>query len=342
MNLIVLFSVLSVVNTVRWKDDECLTNCIPYKNYHYCYTSWTSWKKCDILREEDKIYEFYYPTNKNDIWCSGRCYDGWCFTEGTSSWEHCDNHDSHIINKTFLNEIERSTINNKHCSNSFSSIPIMKFKRSIEDYDVNVMARLMQENNNGFTTLTFSNLPTTSIISFSTMNAPPLPNHENVQLTVRIEARIRYSHLQRRTAMPNTLNIHMRNMDSLSVDERGHLIAASLGGTNDPFNIVPQYRGTNRRYGSFSHWYTIEGEIRDFIRYNPEYTASLHVIVLYGDLSISRRPTGFLVQAILYDENESIYRDSGSCYFTNNPDGPSLNEPDLGFDHRDRDELKRL
>jgi hypothetical protein len=136
--------------------------------------------------------------------------------------------------------------------------------------------------------------------------------------------------------MPNSLTRLMRNLDELSGDERGHLVAASLGGTNDAFNIVPQHNSVNRRANSGSHWFTTENNIREFVSRDVRRVVDLHIVILYGDLSVSRRPTAFVVQAIFYNSDSSINRSTGSCYFTNNPNGPNVDEPDLGFSRRRR------
>jgi len=343
IKILLIFFQLLFINGVIWKDDACITNCMKYNNYHYCYTSWTKWKKCDPINlvVDSNVHEEYYKTKTKNVWCTGRCgkfsyHTEWCFVG--LDWKECTT--KNAIRKTVLNHINSAIEQHGTCDLSNLKIknPKKKLKkRNTNDIDVNNLASNIISSRDYYTERL--NNPTTSITDYSTIRAPSIPNHDDLMLTVRIRARIRYNHLQSRTSMSSRLNTLMRNMDMIAgQDERGHLIAASLGGTNDPFNIVPQYRGTNRRAGSNSHWFTVENEIRTFVNQDRRNSVGLHVIVLYNDLMVSRRPRSFVTQTIFYNSYGYIFRDSGSCYFTNNPNGPDLDEPDLGFIH---DEFKK-
>jgi len=279
----------------------------------------------------------YYPTNNNG-WCVSRCgYFGsnyeWCFTNSKlTRWDYCSSTNNNVLNRNNFIKIERNL--KLECSTQNTTLRKIRGV-DLLNYGVNDLTNVILRNEQTYQNRIINNQDT-SITGYSTINAPL--GSGNIELTVRIRALIRFRHLQPRTSMPNSLNTLIENLDARNGDERGHLIAATLGGNNEPYNIVPQYRGTNRRYGSTSHWYTVENEIRNFINRDNNNYVSIQIVVLYGNIITSRRPTGFYLQAIFYNGDGTINRDTGNCYFTNNPEGPSDHEPDLGFFH---DELRQ-
>jgi hypothetical protein len=114
----------------------------------------------------------------------------------------------------------------------------------------------------------------------------------------------------------------MTNMNALRDDERGHLLAASLGGTNEEFNIVPQTSLINRNVGSqgYTFWYPLEQQIREFLDRNPGAYVLWDTLVFYGDLTVNRRPIAFAQQVALYND-ANLTTDSGTIFYYNNPEG---------------------
>jgi len=355
------------IHCVKWNDDECMTDCILDKDYYYCWKDSSDWKMCIPYKTSTEVY---YPTNTDNKWCTTRCgYFGssyeWCYTDAKfKDWDYCRSNNEEIKIRTNFNKLEQKlekncySLNNKpkrsvpsdfrsdvvnrptgdwvpngHTvpNNTVNNNILSREKKGLDfvTYGVNDLATVILRDSQTYQNR-IVNDDQTSINGYSTIIAP-LSNGESIELTVRIRAIVRQRHLQRRTSMSDSLSTLIQNLDAVNGDERGHLIAASLGGTNDPYNIVPQHRGTNRRCGATSHWITIENEIRAFLNANGDRRVNIHVIVLYDNIIISRRPTGFYVQAVFYESDNTINRDTGNCYFTNNPDGPSDNEPDLGF-----------
>jgi hypothetical protein len=326
-----------------------MTDCIHYKDYYYCWKDSSDWKKCTPYKASTEVY---YPTNTDNKWCTTRCgYFGssyeWCYTDTKfKDWDYCQSNNENIKIITDFNKLEQKLDKNCYSLNNKPkrSVDLLKtlnnhdVKKSREKrvlnyvniYTVNDLANVILRDSQTYQNRIVQD-DQTSINSYSTIIAP-LNNGRSIELTVRIRAVVRRRHLQARTSMSNSLNTLIQNLDAVDGDERGHLIAASLGGTNDAYNIVPQHRGTNRRCGATSHWITLENEIRAFLNANSDRRVTIQVIVLYDNITISRRPIGFYVQAVFYESDNTVNRDTGNCYFTNNPDGPSVDEPDLGFD----------
>ena len=340
-----IIQILVGVHSVIWDDEECMTPCVLTKpsllgslNW-YCYTDWRHTKSCIPGQENNEVY---YPSRLKGVWCSSRCgYFGsgyeWCFITD-NKWAKCDSTNSRIINNTVLFRVTNRLYPAKErdrWKNSVCLRPLNATRRSRDNShsEVNDLTRQILSNTRDYS-LHILNNPYSSIVDYSTIAAPSIPNLADLELTVRIRAVIRSSHLNRpRPDMPSSLRTLMVNLNADDQDDRGHIIALSLGGTNEPFNVVPQYCGTNRRVSSTSHWWTFENEMRRFINQHVRNYVEIQVIVVYGgNLLESRRPTGFYLQAIFHNFDGSIDRNTGTCYFTNNPN-PSLNEVDLGFPH---------
>lgn len=161
-----------------------------------------------------------------------------------------------------------------------------------------------------------------SVTSYITIPSPPQPGLQDTELPVVVRAHFTQQHLTARTAIPSFVASQMRNMNALPRDERGHLVAASLGGPNLQFNFVPQAASTNRAEYSDNFWFRVEGEIRDFVRQGGYVDTTL--VLAYDDITQTRRPIGFGMNALFYDQNGALVRDTGDCFFTNDPTGGSI------------------
>lgn len=164
--------------------------------------------------------------------------------------------------------------------------------------------------------------PSVSVTSYVTIRVPSVTHLTLVnELTLVVRASIYPRHLnQQREQIPSYIGVRMDEMNRLPGDEQGHLVAASLGGPSHDFNFVPQTSNVNRRYLGESYWYTIEGEIRQFLRQPNAGRVDWTVVVGYN-LAVSRRPTGFGLQFFEYDNAGNLVHDSGNCFFTNDPEG---------------------
>ena len=120
-------------------------------------------------------------------------------------------------------------------------------------------------------------------------------------------------------------------------DQRGHLIAASLGGPNDVWNFAPQSGRINCHHGRISFWRLNEREMLNFVRNTGGYVDHT-VRCIYDDDLHSRRPLGFEVEVIYYDSNGiraldsagTRTRDESVMYFSNDPVAPGQDEMDFG------------
>lgn len=63
-----------------------------------------------------------------------------------------------------------------------------------------------------------------------------------------------------------TLDYFRRELNALPDDDRGHLLADSLGGVSADYNLVPQTRDVNRRLGGelYTEWTNTERRMREF------------------------------------------------------------------------------
>ena len=88
-------------------------------------------------------------------------------------------------------------------------------------------------------------------------------------------------------------------MQQLPGDDKGHLLASSLGGPLEDWNLAPQLRRLNRGDGSGVGWRNLENEIHTYLQKRCGY---VHWFLVVGYLhSGSRRPNSFVVQATFYD-----------------------------------------
>jgi hypothetical protein len=88
------------------------------------------------------------------------------------------------------------------------------------------------------------------------------------------------------------------------------------GGPTHDFNFVPQTSNVNRgTEGSF--WFRVEHGVREFLATPNAGRVEWNVVVTYADIQTNRRPTGFAVQSIRFDNNGNQVQDSGNMYFSN-------------------------
>lgn len=165
-----------------------------------------------------------------------------------------------------------------------------------------------------------------AITSITTRNITR-KNGTVVTLVYTMRATISSNTFQRRQAFPSGVNARMRELNAVTsdnskggvYDDRGHLLASTLGGPSDVLNIVPQHSELNRHAvgGDFTLWYRIEQEIRDYIIQNPGSYIHWIVVVAYGNLqSDNLRPTGFGIQLTQHFANGTVH-DRGVHYFSN-------------------------
>lgn len=351
------FKVSYVSNNIK-----CMTACVPNKNYEYCYTNWNSWDYCTVGSETAPQY-FTALKNGKISECTSLCdtfgYDyTWCFTGvvGSSSWDYCsrDNDNSiylnkctsdcHMIDGEFKCLIQRGEL--EACSTNaidsaafcdiessilasygqYTNAGFQKcqtrgrrsfFECAVRSQGVEVLAQTYEQMFNARRHVI--NTPSVSVTSYVAMRVPPIE-----QLPLVVRASIYPRHLnQGRENIPDFVSVRMDWMNSLPGDERGHLVAASLGGPTHDFNFVPQTSNVNRRYLGESYWYTIEGDIRRFLR-SPNAGRVDWTVVLGYALTRSRRPTGFGLRFYEYDNANNLVHDSGDCFFTNDPEGGCL------------------
>lgn len=305
----------------------CTSKCGAFGyNYQWCFTgAGGQWEYCSFTPQKTR----YLDKCVKPIEETGGYY--WCLNNN----EKKDQTSPPPINLTALNEVSRD-IQRIHCIKCKEGTCKNRQKRQGEGYilGVGVLAlaatyrRYYNEhivNNQG------------AVRSYITMRVPPIQGLNDIDVPVFVHARVEARHLVDRTNIPSAVTRRMIDMNAvrdqpdLPNDERGHLVAASLGGPNDVWNFVPQTPGANRRYGFYSHWYTFEGEIRDYIRRTGGYV-DLNILIAYGNVVSNRRPARFGVNIVFYEPNGNVHHDTGDCVFTNNPQGPGPDDiNDLGF-----------
>lgn len=159
----------------------------------------------------------------------------------------------------------------------------------------------------------------------------PHQNGNHVDLVYVMRARITANTLQAREPYPPGVDQRMRELDAItsgsSRDDRGHLLASTLGGPRDVLNIAPQFEGLNRVNvrGGFSFWRRMEEFIRDRIQNNNAAYVLWTLVVNYADLQNDNlRPTGFGLQFTVYYADGRV-SPSGDLYFTNEQDNCAWN-----------------
>ncbi|XP_055852167.1 uncharacterized protein LOC129916328 [Episyrphus balteatus] len=161
-------------------------------------------------------------------------------------------------------------------------------------------------------------------------------------VTKYMKATIRSSHTGRpRPSIPADIQHyldlvgfkHGRGDRDPNADQAGHLLAYSLGGTNDDtFNFAPQTARLNTQTpASYSIWWGEEKAMSDFLKAKPNRRIDWELLILHPPLTATEewrlRPIGFCMRHINYNEhgvmvnnkNQAIsQRDSVMC-FGNDP-----------------------
>lgn len=104
----------------------------------------------------------------------------------------------------------------------------------------------------------------------------------------------------KRPGHPRGIDNRMRDLNKQPNDEKGHLLALSLGGANELFNYVPQDQTVNSGKGTTEHnysfWKSTEENIRKLLLDGDRVQFSWKAVVFYPeDLTVpaNRRPCGF-------------------------------------------------
>lgn len=161
-------------------------------------------------------------------------------------------------------------------------------------------------------------------------------DNEPIDLPVYVSATITFGNLRLRSDYEQAaVNTAMNRMDIIHRtstnrgDENGHLLAASLGGSNEITNFVPQAFRQNR--GDF--WGRMERYIRNFLTLNQNGSINWQLAILYHPVLASYRPIGFCVEITTTDNNNRVQNIS-FCFANENS---SVNDNDFScaFDMQD-------
>lgn len=154
-----------------------------------------------------------------------------------------------------------------------------------------------------------------------------------VELVYVMRARLSRNTLQRRETYPVGTDERMEDLDARYTtreqhgDDKGHLLASTLGGPRHILNIVPQDAHLNRVVdrGVGSQWLLIESFLREQIRDHPGLQIDWTMVVHYDWLEQDHtRPTGFGLYYQLIHANgtsepgvEAYYTNDGrtACVF---------------------------
>lgn len=349
----------STIDSVSNKGIRCMTGCTADNSNNFCYTRWGRWDYCEFQPNGPQYQYFTSMRRAQKPLCTSMCgYFGesyeWCFTGEGGSWDYCSrnsNKDCHDCSMTPPYGYECHTSygsKKKVCSPDFISYKLFDdaadalennagvyhrlsgFKKcnrrypreltddEIRDIDVEMFADQFAANYNTTTFSSGSNFPIRSAVTMTV----PSHNQGVVRIPLAIRARLTRANINgAREAIPNFVEQQMIEMDRYPNDERGHLLAASLGGPSHDYNFAPQSTIVNRNYGGPSYWYEIEQNLRKAL--NEDTTAYIDwtVIVVYDDLLVTRRPLGFGLHFVEYAENGIVILDGGHMYFSNDPAG---------------------
>lgn len=156
-----------------------------------------------------------------------------------------------------------------------------------------------------------------SVTGYVTIPAPPQKGLKDIDLPVVVKATITAKQLTVNAMTPGFVSAQMKDMNAYERDDRGRLIAASLGGPNLPFNFVPQTSALNRGSDSNNFWAKLEVNIREFARQGGRVDST--VILAYDDITQTRRPVGFGINVRFYDPSGAFVLEGDNCYFSNDP-----------------------
>ncbi|CAG7835997.1 unnamed protein product [Allacma fusca] len=103
---------------------------------------------------------------------------------------------------------------------------------------------------------------------------------------------------------------YMNNcLQPMGGDERGHLIAATLGGTNQLYNLIPQHRAVNANRGVAgdpqNYWFNNERAVNNFLRAGRDNRIDLEVRLQYAGPN-DRRPDRINVRVRAFRGNERV------------------------------------
>uniref|UniRef100_A0A034WJH9 Type VII secretion system protein EssD-like domain-containing protein n=2 Tax=Endopterygota TaxID=33392 RepID=A0A034WJH9_BACDO len=193
--------------------------------------------------------------------------------------------------------------NNTHCPQPVTVTVGQNYHNDIE--------RIASElrNDPGTITTDVSNENRHAVDSYTTITVPANQNHaQPIDLTVTMQATLTYDNTAqnlRADSIHPAIAERLQEMDWYrggnrnTNDEQGHLLADSLGGPSLPWNFVPQSPSVNRAVeitgGTTYCWFDLEADIRRILQENQNHYIVWTILVSYGGLPASRRPTGFMI-----------------------------------------------
>lgn len=151
-----------------------------------------------------------------------------------------------------------------------------------------------------------------------------LKKGSTIDLTLTMNAEIYYKHLtNKKPPESQTVRDHVQKLESDKTDEAGHLLAPSLGGTLKPYNFVPQSPMINRKLLVAGNsirspqrgWFDVEALIRNYVSETEGYVG-WHLVISYGNLVNSLRPTEFWLLVKFYDANGELTNWGGNKAIT--------------------------
>ncbi|CAO1373982.1 unnamed protein product [Diamesa hyperborea] len=343
------------IASVTNKGKECMTNCIPYSDYHFCYTGWGSsnWDYCKVKTSDRQVQYFTSMAKGRKPLCTSKCgYFGesyqWCFTGEGGLWDKCSTNrqkcydcsiyhggyqcktsngdtDSCAPDPIHYYEFDRAKVAFKDNVGTYTDQGFKKCKnriiRQFSDDETrkigifNIANTLASVYNVTYLT---SGQPIQFIV---TLTVPPTSSSVmlNTRLPLVIRATLRKKYFNNvREEIPYYIEHQMRYMDkNSSSDETGQLLASSLGGPMQGYNFAPQNRIVNKNSDGESYWYHIEEKIRETLRDDNVMYIDWTLIVVYDDLQVHKRPIGFGLKYIVYDIENNPIHDTGDMYFSN-------------------------
>lgn len=340
---------------------ECMTNCIPYKDYHFCYLGWGSrnWEKCKVQNFDRQVQYYTSMFKGNNPLCTSKCdYYGesyqWCFTGEGGRWDKCSTNKQKCYDCAKYPEgyLCRTLDNNiNHCAPD--PIHYYQFDRTkdlLKNYvgkytaqgyikqlcktrktrqfsDDEVRVEGIHNHANFFgSSYNVTYLKNGPIDFITTITVPPLrPETHVTRLPIVIRAKLQRKFLNNvEKTIPSYIGQQMVKMDREPNDETGNLLAASLGGPMQDFNFAPQTPIVNRNDGGESYWYLIEQNIRERLSDDNVDYIDWTLLVIYDELQVTRRPIGFGLRYIEYDHQKNRINDSGDMIFSNDDEGGCL------------------
>lgn len=136
-----------------------------------------------------------------------------------------------------------------------------------------------------------------------------LKKGSTIDLTVSMNAEIHHKHLtSEKSPEPQAVLEHLQKLERDKNDEAGHLLAPSLGGTLQAYNFVPLSPMINRKLLLSGNsirapqrgWFDVEGLIHNYVAETGGYVG-WDLVISYGNLANSLRPTEFWLLVKLYD-----------------------------------------